>query len=108
MQTVARWALAAIIGFLLLISVLLLADPLQAQPLQGAPVDQVVEALHGQCGEELIGDGVGPNGTRLLIFAHPDGDSWTVIGLLPDGKACPIAWGTDWTQRTPTPPGSET
>lgn len=105
MRSLSSWALAAMIALLAVFSVLLLADDARAQPLQCGPADQVVELLSNKYGEELIGDGAGPNGTRLMVFAHPEGETWTVIGLMPDGTACFIATGTDWSLA---PPGSET
>lgn len=108
MRAVSRWALAALIAFLALFSILLLADSAKAASPQCAPIDQVVEGLARNYGEELVGDGGGPNGSRLMVFAHPDGDTWTVIGLMPDGTACLIASGVDWKAHETTPPGSET
>lgn len=108
MAILSRWVLAALIVLLALFTALVLADDARAEPLSCGPVDQVVEALTGEYHEVLVGTGAGPNGTRLLVFAHPDGTTWTVLGLLPDGKACFIASGTDWKAAPPTPPGSET
>lgn len=106
---ILRWAAKAVIAaFILFWVVVLVGGMAGATTLSCAPVDQAVELLVNTYGEELVGEGEGPNGTRLMIFAHPDGDTWAVIGLLPDGNACFIASGTDWIAREPTPPGSET
>lgn len=108
MRVVSRWALAALVAFLAVFSVLILADSARAATSQCAPIDQVVEGLAANYGEELIGDGGGAGGSRLMVFAHPDGKTWTVIGLMPDGTGCLVASGNDWKAYEPTPPGSET
>jgi hypothetical protein len=108
MARFSRWFVGLLTGMVVLISVLLLADPVKAQPLQCDSVDQVLTYLADQFDEQLVGEGQGPNGTRLLLFAHPQGDTWTVIGVIPGDKACFIASGTNWTDHEPTPAGSET
>jgi hypothetical protein len=108
MRTFSRWALALMISLLALFAVLLLADRAKAQTLQCGPIDQVIELLVRKYGEELFGTGQGPNGTRLFVFAHPDGATWTVFATMPDGQACIIASGASWHAAAPTPPGSET
>jgi hypothetical protein len=106
---ILEFAAKVVIGLVVLFIVIVVMGGLAgAQTLSCAPVDQVVEVLANQYGEELVGDGVAPNGARLLVFARPDGASWTVLGLLPDGKACPVAAGTQWTSHERTKPGSET
>lgn len=108
MRAFSRWALATLVAALVVFSVALLADSAKADTLSCAPVDQAVELLVTKYGEALVGVGDGPNGTRLFIFARPDGNTWTVLGLLPDGKACFIASGSNWEAAAPIPPGSET
>lgn len=109
MATLSRWALALMIAFLVVISGLILADDARAQTaLQCAPLDQMLTLLADKYGEQLIGEGQGPNGTRLLTFAHPEGDTWTVVGVIPNGQACFIASGASWTVHEFTPAGSET
>lgn len=103
-----RWTFALLIAILAAFTALLAADPARAQALHCGPVDQVVEHLAKTYQEQLLGDGGGPNGTRMMVFIHPSGSTWTVIGLLADGTACFIASGTNWTVRELTPAGSET
>lgn len=108
MATLSRWIVALMIAFLILFSVLLLADDAGAQPLPCGTVDQVITELTEKYGEQLIGEGQGPNGTRLLMFSHPDGDTWTVVGIMPGGQACFVASGSHWNVHEFTPAGSET
>lgn len=99
---------AFIAPFFFLVAMALAVSPLFAQPLQCAAFDQMMTHLTDTYGEQLIGEGHGPNGTRLLMFAHPEGDTWTVVGVMPGGQACFIASGANWTVHDFTPAGSET
>jgi hypothetical protein len=108
MRTLSRWIVAMMIAVLVLFSALFLADAARAQTAQCAPVDQMLTLLADKYGEQLIGEGQGPNGFKLLMFAHPEGDTWTVVGVIPGGQACFIASGESWTVHDFTPAGSET
>lgn len=108
MAAFSRWALAIMIALIAVLSALLVADPARAQPIPCGPVDQVLTQLADQYGEQLIGQGQGPGGTQLLMFSHPEGDTWTVAGVLPGGRACFIASGSHWDVHEFSPAGSET
>ena len=41
-------------------------------------------------------------------ISHPEGDTWTVVGVMPGGQACFIASGSHWEVHEFTPAGSET
>lgn len=46
--------------------------------------------------ETPIGMGLDGTGTKAVqMFASPKG-TWTVVVITPQGRACPIAAGTDW------------
>lgn len=100
-----RGVLSLIFGAALIFMVLLVQDAKAAPQCDAA--EKVMQLLADQYGEERIGEG-SAGGGQLLIFAHPDGDTWSVVVLLPDGQACLMASGADWTTIEPTPPGSET
>lgn len=70
--------------------------------------DQIIDLLASRYGEEQVASGVVGGGAVLLIFAHPDGSTWSAVVVLPDGRACMMASGTGWATRPPTPAGSET
>lgn len=108
MAAFSRWALVLMIALIAVFSALLVADPARAQTVPCGPVDQVLTELSDQYGEQLIGQGEGPNGTQMLLFSHPEGDTWTVVGILPGGQACFIASGSHWDIHEFTPAGSET
>lgn len=98
-----RWLIALLIAVAVLF-LLLLVQPAKAAP-QCDAAERVLALLVDRYGEQEIGAGTAGGGSRLLIFAHPDGDTWSVVVLLPDGRACLVASGADWTI---TPLGSET
>ncbi|MCU0902429.1 MAG: hypothetical protein MUE83_00960 [Tabrizicola sp.] len=103
--SMVRWVLALMIAAALLFTVLLVQDAKAAPQCDSA--ERVLQLLADRYGEERVGEG-SAGGGKLLIFAHPDGDTWSVVILLPDGQACLLASGADWTTLNPTPPGSET
>lgn len=73
---------------------------------QCAPADQMVDLLSDRYGEAVVGTGLAAE-ARLMVFAHPEGDTWSIVFLLPDGRAGLMASGADWEAATPTKPGSE-
>lgn len=99
---------ALLVGIALIVWLVAKAvTPAAAQP-QCAPVEEVLAGLATGYDESLIGRGFVANGTQMLLFTHPEGDTWTIIVLMPDGTACLAASGTGWDARTPTPTGKET
>lgn len=99
-----RWLLALMVATAFLF-VVLLAQDAKAAP-QCDVAERVFALLQDRYGEGRIGEGAAGGG-RLLIFAHPDGDTWSVVVLLPNGQACLMASGADWEIAEPTKPGTE-
>jgi hypothetical protein len=93
---------AALIIFGLAMSVM----PAQAQP-QCAPVDDVIAGLAKGYAETIRGRGIAGNGNDMLLFTDPEGDTWTLIVLQPDGTACLVASGAAWETLAAVPPGIE-
>lgn len=60
-----------------------------------APFEVIVENLLKRYQEvpQAMGQG---SGFRLVVFADAEGDTFTIIGLRPDGVACQIVSGTGW------------
>jgi hypothetical protein len=58
------------------------------------------EAIHAHLAERY-GErpaGVGATAGRLVeLLVRADGASWTILVIRPDGLACPVAAGEDWT-----------
>ncbi len=92
----------------LVVAAALAMAPAFAQGQMCAPADQIVTILKDKYGEEVVSTGAGPSGVGMMMFAHPDGDTWSMVVLLPDGRACLIASGTEFQNIARTPPGSET
>lgn len=105
---VSRFAAPFILAMIAAFLVLTGAATVNAAGSQCGPVDQILSLLVDKYGEQMIGEGFGPNGIRLLPFAHPDGNTWTTVVVVPDGTACLLASGTDWTLHDFTPAGQET
>lgn len=76
------------------------APPVYAQgPPNCIPYALVTDALKKRHGEVRIGRGLteGGGGATVEIWAHPDGKTWTIFIVSPDGAlACPAAVGVDY------------
>ena len=64
-----------------------------------------VEAILAKDGEAQVQAGLGQmNGNHLsLIYATPNGDTWTAVVVGPTGVACVVDYGADWQARVPVP-----
>jgi len=60
------------------------------------PRDAIHAHLAERYGERPAGVGVAA-GQLVELVARPDGASWTILVIRPDGLACPVAAGEDWT-----------
>ena len=58
--------------------------------------DIMIEYLKSKYGEAPASFGLTKNGLIFEILASPDG-AWTVLLNHPNGQACILASGTDWT-----------
>lgn len=83
------------------------ALPAAAQSLQCGPLDQVVEGLSTGWKETPVGRGMQGGDLIVMVFADPDGDTWTIIGVGSDGIACLLASGTAWEVLPRPVPGVE-
>ncbi|MFN3575385.1 MAG: hypothetical protein ACK4TJ_00135 [Tabrizicola sp.] len=99
-----RGVLIFVAGFAMLFAVLLAQD-VRAEPVCLA-FDRLLETLKASHGEEPVGQGETAAGTRLLIMVQPEGSTWSLVAVFPDGRACLLGYGTDW-QNLTTQPGSE-
>jgi len=71
------------------------------------PRDAIHAHLAERYGERPIGIGV-TAGQLVELLTRPDGASWTILVIRPDGLACPVAAGEDWTGvSAPTPERGE-
>lgn len=60
------------------------------------PLDRLREELRTKFGEEEVGGGIVGETAITLLFVSPDGDTWSIAMLSPDGQACVVAGGSDW------------
>jgi len=61
-----------------------------------APLSAMQKALWDAYKEQPSHIGLVNNGTAVQILTSKDGETWTMIVLTPDGVACTVAAGTDW------------
>jgi hypothetical protein len=59
------------------------------------PRDALHAHLAERYGERPAGVGLAA-GQLIELLTRPDGASWTILVLRPDGLACPVAAGEDW------------
>lgn len=71
------------------------------------PRDAIHAHLAQRFGEQPAGVGVAA-GQLVELLTRPDGASWTILVVRPDGLACPVAAGEDWKAvREPAPEHGE-
>jgi hypothetical protein len=66
------------------------------------PRDAIHAQLAERYGERPVGVGV-MAGQLVELLVRPDGASWTILVIRPDGLACPAAAGEDWTDVSAPP-----
>ena len=86
--------------FPLLIALLILPFSAAAECM---PFDDILQLLADGYGEAPIFTGVAPVGD-VIVTAAPDGGTFTVLLLVPDGAACPVASGDGWSVKLPNAP----
>jgi hypothetical protein len=67
------------------------APAIAQQQCAGAP--DVLEHLSSTYGESIDGMGNGPSGVRFATLKNPETGTFTFLVILPDGRACIIAYG---------------
>lgn len=60
--------------------------------------------LRDKYSEEPRAQGVMDSGNVLQFFSSPDGESWTVVVMRPDGSSCPFFAGHNWMRVLPPKP----
>lgn len=60
------------------------------------PRDELLALLAERYGEQPAGAGIAA-GNLVELLTRPDGASWTILIIRPDGTACPAAAGEGWT-----------
>jgi len=80
-----RWLLAALV---------LAATPASAQNLC-ATLDKIADVLREDHREVPVQIGDTRAG-QVVVFATPDGGTWTIVVVSPDGRACVVSDGKRW------------
>ncbi|MFN3938716.1 MAG: hypothetical protein ACK4KW_14200 [Gemmobacter sp.] len=87
---------------------LLAAPPAAAQGLPCLPWENLLTVLMGRFGEQAQWMGIaGPAGAPrpVMLFAHPDGGTWSIVVRRPDGTGCLAMSGSVWEAVAPVPAG---
>jgi len=88
-----------------------LAAAVASAPAGGAGPCYPRDAIHAHLAERYgeLPAGVGLAAGQLVeLLTRPDGASWTILVIRPDGLACPVAAGEDWTDvSAPAPERGE-
>ena len=69
-------------------------------------LDRMLETLHRQFAEAPVFAGAGPMGATV-VTAAPDGSTFSVLSVHPDGIACLIGDGDGWSVPPPPRPGKD-
>lgn len=70
-----------------------------------APIDQIEAKLAAEYRETRVQQGVAGDGRMMLvIFAAPNGATWTAVMVRSDGVGCMAAAGQDWQTRSDPAP----
>jgi hypothetical protein len=71
--------------------------PLQAvDPEVCGPYADLRAMLAAQFGERPASSRRAGDGTVIELFASASADTWTMVNVQPDGRACVVAVGQDW------------
>lgn len=73
--------------------------PVAAEPVCGAR-DAIARLLRAEYGERPVAEAVTGWGRHLVLFATPDGATWSIAVTDPRGVSCLIAAGVDWRSRS--------
>ncbi len=89
-------AILLLAGFLF--SALSIGNAALAQSAGGAGVDrtEIAKELSESHAEEPVGMGLAKNGGIIELFSSKDGDTWTLILTMPNGKSFLLSAGENW------------
>lgn len=71
------------------------------------PHDIIVEQLKQRFGEVRFSYGIDNSGTLIETFVNPDNNTFTIIGTRPQGMACVMVAGKDYTVMKVVVPGQD-
>jgi hypothetical protein len=77
-----------------------------AAPAVCIPYDDIVGQLTGRYSEAVVARGLSARGHAVEVWRAPDGATWSVVIVTPNGVACLVDAGADWETVTPAAAGS--
>lgn len=100
------WVAFSILPLTFAVSVIMAASMVvvkaNAQEQQCPLYQDLKAALLEKFNEAPSGSGISEkNSAAIVVFASPDGATWTIAHIGPDGRACPIAVGENWIEVIP-------
>lgn len=85
---------------------ILAALPAMAQqPPPCGPIPGVLGLLAGEHGESPAGSGIDSRGFVVMVTVNRETDAFSLLVLRPDGIACMMGEGHDWTDYQAPAPG---
>lgn len=78
-----------------------------AMAIQCGPTEAVLTGLASRYQEQIVSRGLMPDGSMAMVAATPDGATWTLLLVKPDGQTCMMAAGRDWETFPAAPAGME-
>src|SRR3546814_876208 len=96
----------AVIGTVAIVFLAGLSSPAVGQgQRQCASHESALRQLALKYGEAVVAGGVVNGGTFLELLVSPNGETWTILEILPNGRACISGSGENWRGITPEPAG---
>jgi hypothetical protein len=80
----------------LLAAAMLTAPPALAQKPPCGPFEDMRANLKKDRHETILQTGLVDERTLIVVFAAPNGETWTILSVDSSGFACAVAGGTDW------------
>ncbi len=92
-----------------LAALLLLATPAVAQQQQACGnYVEMAKNLKDKFSEQRVAMGLNQKGDAVVIFASPNGATWSALTVQPTGTACMVGAGSQWETIAPKPQGDPT
>ena len=73
-----------------------LAQSVNEALVQGIDRTEIAKELSQKHAEKPVGMGLAKNGGIIELFSSPDGDTWTLIMTMPNGKSFLLGAGESW------------
>lgn len=89
-------------------ALLLLAAPAVAQEPNCAPRTVIAASLTQKYGEVQQFAGIAGDGMLIEAWANPETRTWTLLRVSPNGTACFVGEGDNWTVAMPRKKGQPT